>query len=72
MREPPVSMLITYKNICGASVEWLATGEGEMFPNVAKEKTAVLKTPTIPTGLMKKLARIAYTTYRDANIKLLP
>ncbi len=28
--------------------------------------------PTIPTGLMKKLGRIAYTTYRDANIKLPP
>ncbi|WP_375694404.1 helix-turn-helix domain-containing protein [Bartonella sp. AD24XZML] len=72
LREPPVSMLVIYKNICGVSVEWLATGEGEMFTDVAKAKTSDFKTPTIPTGLMKKLGRIAYTTYRDANIKLPP
>ncbi|PIT67874.1 helix-turn-helix domain-containing protein [Bartonella tribocorum] len=72
LREPPVSMLVIYKNICGVSVEWLATGEGEMFTDVAKAKAADFKAPTIPTGLMKKLGRIAYTTYRDANIKLPP
>ncbi len=72
LREPPVSMLVIYKNVCGVSVEWLATGEGEMFTDIAKAKTAVSKAPTIPTGLMKKLGRIAYTTYRDANINLPP
>ncbi|WP_375679166.1 MULTISPECIES: helix-turn-helix domain-containing protein [unclassified Bartonella] len=72
LREPPVSMLVIYKNIFGVSVEWLATGEGEMFTDVAKAKTAGFKPQTIPAGLMKKLGRIAYTTYRDANIKLPP
>lgn len=36
LREPPVSMLVIYKNICGVSVEWLATSEGEMFSDTAK------------------------------------
>ncbi|WP_375683734.1 helix-turn-helix domain-containing protein [Bartonella sp. AP285QHHD] len=72
LREPPVSMLVIYKNVCGISVEWLATGEGEMFSDMAKAKAAGFKPPTIPTGLMKKLGRIAYTTYRDANIKIPP
>ncbi len=70
LREPPMSMLIADKNVCGVSVEWLATGEGKMFTDMAK--VADLKTPTIPSGLMKKLGRVAYTTYRDAKIKLLP
>ncbi|WP_375621668.1 helix-turn-helix domain-containing protein [Bartonella sp. AA97HXZ] len=72
LREPPVSMLVIYKNVCGISVEWLATGEGEMFSDMAKAKAAGFKAPTIPAGLMKKLGRIAYTTYRDANIKIPP
>ncbi|WP_455466575.1 helix-turn-helix domain-containing protein [Bartonella sp. B39] len=70
LREPPISMLIIYKNICGVSVEWLATGEGEMFTDVTK--VTDLEAPTIPAGLMKKLGRIAYTTYRDTKIKLPP
>ncbi|WP_208436678.1 helix-turn-helix domain-containing protein [Bartonella tribocorum] len=72
LREPPSSMLIIYKNICGIDVNWLLTGEGEMFSDMAKAKAAGFKAPTIPTGLMKKLGRIAYTTYRDAKIKLPP
>ncbi|WP_375624498.1 helix-turn-helix domain-containing protein [Bartonella sp. TT119HLJHH] len=72
LREPPVSMLVIYKNVCGISVEWLVTGEGEMFSDMAKAKAAGFKPQTIPAGLMKKLGRIAYTTYRDANIKIPP
>ncbi|WP_317993195.1 helix-turn-helix domain-containing protein [Bartonella gliris] len=72
LREPPSSMLVIYKNICGIDVNWLLTGEGEMFTDMAKAKAAGFKAPTIPAGLMKKLGRIAYTTYRDAKIKLPP
>ncbi len=43
-----------------------------MLSDMAKAKAAGFKAPTIPAGLMKKLGRIAYTTYRDANIKLPP
>ncbi|WP_254493945.1 helix-turn-helix domain-containing protein [Bartonella sp. B1099] len=72
LREPPSSMLVIYKNICGIDVNWLLTGEGEMFSDMAKAKAAGFKPQTIPAGLMKKLGRIAYTTYRDAKIKLPP
>ncbi len=41
-----------------------------MFRDMAKAKTTGFKAPSIPTGLMKKFCRIAYTTYRDVNIKL--
>ncbi|WP_375704483.1 helix-turn-helix domain-containing protein, partial [Bartonella sp. AD328YNZD] len=72
LQEPPASIMRIYKNRCGVSLDWLVTGEGEMFSDMAKAKAAGFKAPTIPAGLMKKLGRIAYTTYRDANIKLPP
>ncbi|WP_074381346.1 helix-turn-helix domain-containing protein [Bartonella doshiae] len=72
LREPPASILRIYKDRCGISLDWLVTGEGEMFSDMAKAKAAGFKAPTIPAGLMKKLGRIAYTTYRDAKIKLPP
>lgn len=61
-----------YKNRCGISLDWLVTGEGEMFSDMAKAKATGFKPQTISAGLMKKLGRIAHTTYRDANIKLPP
>ncbi|WP_455466721.1 helix-turn-helix domain-containing protein [Bartonella sp. B39] len=70
--EPTASALSKYQEICGISLDWLVTGEGEMFSDMAKAKAAGFKAPTIPSGLMKKLGRIAYTTYRDAKIKLPP
>ncbi|WP_375685383.1 helix-turn-helix domain-containing protein [Bartonella sp. TT110JLCBS] len=72
LQEPPASIMRIYKDRCGISLDWLVTGEGEMFSNMAKAKAAGFKAPTIPAGLMKKLGRIAYTTYRDANIKIPP
>ncbi|UNF39937.1 helix-turn-helix domain containing protein [Bartonella krasnovii] len=72
LREPPASILRIYKDRCGISLDWLVTGEGEMFTDMAKAKAVGFKMPTIPAGLMKKLGRIAYTTYRDENIKLPP
>ncbi|WP_074381345.1 helix-turn-helix domain-containing protein [Bartonella doshiae] len=72
VNEPPASIVIAYHKIYGVDFHWLLTGEGEMFSDMAKAKTSGFKAPTIPTGLMKKLGRIAYTTYRDAKIKLPP
>ncbi|WP_375704406.1 helix-turn-helix transcriptional regulator [Bartonella sp. AD328YNZD] len=72
VNEPPASIVIAYHKIYGVDFHWLLTGEGEMFSDMAKAKTAGFKPQTIPAGLMKKLGRIAYTTYRDANIKLPP
>ncbi|WP_375656403.1 helix-turn-helix transcriptional regulator [Bartonella sp. CM120XJJH] len=72
VNEPPASIVIAYHKIYGVDFHWLLTGEGEMFSDMAKAKAAGFKPQTIPTGLMKKLGRIAYTTYRDAKIKLPP
>ncbi|WP_375648289.1 helix-turn-helix transcriptional regulator [Bartonella sp. MU70NMGDW] len=72
VNEPPASIVIAYHKIYGVDFHWLLTGEGEMFSDMSKAKAAGFKAPTIPAGLMKKLGRIAYTTYRDAKIKLPP
>ncbi|WP_375680990.1 MULTISPECIES: helix-turn-helix transcriptional regulator [unclassified Bartonella] len=72
INEPPASIVIAYHKIYGVDFHWLLTGEGEMFSDMAKAKEAGFKPQTIPTGLMKKLGRVAYTTYRDANIKIPP
>ncbi len=70
--EPTASALSKYQEICGVSLDWLVTGNGEMFIDIAKAKASGFKPQAIPAGLMKKLGGIAYTTYRDANIKLPP
>ncbi|WP_273783866.1 helix-turn-helix domain-containing protein [Bartonella sp. AU15XJBT] len=70
--EPPSSVINAYYTAYNINPHWLVTGEGEMFSDMAKAKAAGFKPQTIPTGLMKKLGRIAYTTYRDAKIKLPP
>ncbi|WP_317993194.1 helix-turn-helix domain-containing protein [Bartonella gliris] len=69
---PNVKFLTALSQQLNINLTWLITGEGEMFSDMAKAKAAGFKAPTIPAGLMKKLGRIAYTTYRDAKIKLPP
>ncbi|WP_039761104.1 helix-turn-helix domain-containing protein [Bartonella queenslandensis] len=66
--EPTASALSKYQEICGVSLDWLVTGNGEMFSDMAKAKAAGLKPQAIPVGLMKKLGHLAYTTYHDAKI----
>ncbi|UTO29286.1 helix-turn-helix domain-containing protein [Bartonella harrusi] len=70
--EPTSSAINAYHRVYNINPHWLVTGEGEMFSDMAKAKAAGFKPQTIPPGLMKKLGRIAYTTYRDAKIKLPP
>ncbi|WP_375616809.1 transcriptional regulator [Bartonella sp. AP58NXGY] len=70
--EPTSSAINAYHRVYNINPHWLVTGEGKMFSDMAKAKIAGFKPQTIPAGLMKKLGRIAYTTYRDANIKLPP
>ncbi|WP_254473793.1 helix-turn-helix domain-containing protein [Bartonella sp. B1098] len=66
---PNVEFLTALSQQLNVNLTWLVTGEGEMFIDVMKVTNLA---PTIPDGLMKKLGRIAYTTYRDAKIKLPP
>ncbi|WP_144753061.1 helix-turn-helix domain-containing protein [Bartonella saheliensis] len=70
--EPTASALSKYQEICGVSLDWLVTGHGEMFSDMAKAKAAGLKLQAIPAGLMKKLGHLVYTTYHGANITLSP
>ncbi|AGF75819.1 hypothetical protein BVwin_07080 [Bartonella vinsonii subsp. berkhoffii str. Winnie] len=67
---PNVEFLTALSQQLNVNLTWLVTGEGKMFVEVTK--VTDLKAPTIPDGLMKKLGRVAYTTYRDAKIKLPP
>ncbi|WP_126604005.1 helix-turn-helix domain-containing protein [Bartonella vinsonii] len=70
--EPTASALSKYQEICGVSLDWLITGNGEMFTDMAKAKAAGFKPQAIPAGLMKKLGRLVYTTYHDAKITVSP
>jgi len=60
VREPTVSAIEVYKVVCGASLDWIITGEGEMF-------TGVL--PSAPTVQIDVMARIA--TRVEATFKRL-
>ncbi|WP_375631533.1 helix-turn-helix domain-containing protein [Bartonella sp. CL70QHWL] len=71
-RTPDATVLTSYGEKFGVNLNWLLTGEDEMFINMMTTQSFNISPPTIPAGLMKKLGRIAYTTYRDANIKLPP
>lgn len=70
--EPTASALFKYKEICGVSLDWLITGKGEMFADIAKAKAAAFKPQAISAGVMKKLGHLAYTTYYDLQITLSP
>ncbi len=70
--EPTASALSKYKEICGVSLDWLITGKGEMFADIAKAKAVGFKPQAIPAGVMKKLGHLAYTTYYDVQITLSP
>ncbi|WP_375695531.1 helix-turn-helix domain-containing protein [Bartonella sp. AC66GZZY] len=71
-RTPDATVLTSYGEKFGVNLNWLLTGEDEMFINMMKTQSFNISPPAIPAGLMKKLGRIAYTTYRDANIKVPP
>ncbi|WP_273755642.1 helix-turn-helix domain-containing protein [Bartonella sp. MM73XJBT.G] len=71
-RIPDAIILSSYGEKFGVNLNWLVTGHGEMFSDMAKAKAAGLKPQAIPAGLMKKLGYLAYTTYHDANITLFP
>ncbi|WP_375613735.1 helix-turn-helix domain-containing protein [Bartonella sp. AP153HLJHH] len=71
-RTPDATVLSAYKEKFGVNLNWLLTGEDAMFIDMMMARSFNISPPTIPAGLMKKLGRIAYTTYRDAKIKLPP
>ncbi|WP_375627936.1 MULTISPECIES: helix-turn-helix domain-containing protein [unclassified Bartonella] len=71
-RTPDATVLSAYKEKFGVNLNWLLTGEDAMFIDMMMARSFNISPPTIPAGLMKKLGRIAYTTYRNANIKLPP
>ncbi len=70
--EPTASALSKYQEICGISLDWLVTGNGEMFMDIAKAKACGFKPQGIPSGLMKKLGHLVYTAYHDAQRELPP
>lgn len=71
-RIPDATILSSYGEKFGVNLNWLVTGNGEMFSDMAKAKAAGLKPQAIPVGLMKKLGHLAYKTYHDAKIDMPP
>ncbi|WP_375627406.1 helix-turn-helix domain-containing protein [Bartonella sp. PS17NMGDW] len=69
---PNVEFLAVLSQKLKVNLNWLVTGNGEMFSDMAKAKAAGFKPQAIPVGLMKKLGHLVYTTYHDAKITLSP
>ncbi|WP_142417222.1 helix-turn-helix domain-containing protein [Bartonella massiliensis] len=69
---PNVEFLVVLSQKLKVNLNWLVTGNGEMFSDTAKAKASGLKPQAIPSGLMKKLGYLAYTTYHDAKIDIPP
>ncbi|WP_039761111.1 helix-turn-helix domain-containing protein [Bartonella queenslandensis] len=69
---PNVEFLVVLSEKLKVNLNWLVTGNGEMFSDMAKAQAAGLKPQGIPVGLMKKLGHLAYTTYHDAQIDMFP
>lgn len=70
MTFPNVEFLVVLSQKLKVNLNWLVTGNGEMFSDMAKAKAAGLKLQAIPVGLMKKLGYLAYTIYHDAKIDM--
>ncbi|WP_049776846.1 hypothetical protein [Bartonella tribocorum] len=51
--EPFTSIIISYYTIYSVELHWILSAKKEMFTDMGKATD--LKTPTIPTDLMKKL-----------------
>jgi transcriptional regulator with XRE-family HTH domain len=69
---PTATVLAAYREKYGVSLEWLVTGEGNMFANPPKAR--IPEAPSVDPEIMKKLSRIVIRAYDDANanIKLRP
>jgi len=66
-RDPDLLLLSEYRDRFGVNINWLVTGEGEMFDDPSK---APSHTATLDAVLMEKLARIVTSVYRAAGHKL--
>lgn len=53
IHEPTSSVINAYRPTYNINPYWLVTGEGKIFTDIAKAKTADFKAPTIPSELMK-------------------
>lgn len=64
---PDASVLASYSARFGINLNWLITGEGEMFADPAKVPA---KAVLVNEELMRKLAQIAIRVYDEANVGL--
>lgn len=68
-RTPDADTLARYRELHGIDINWLVTGDGQMFVDLDKAPKPQV---VIEKSLMKKLARLAMRVYRDAGVKLPP
>lgn len=66
---PDADVLARYRDRCGIDVNWLVSGDGEMFADPSKARE---KPDSFVPDLVRKLGRIADRLHREAGIKLQP
>jgi transcriptional regulator with XRE-family HTH domain len=69
-REPAASVLAAYAEVFGANLNWLLTGEGEMF--VDPSKAPARATPSINPALFRQVGRLVTRVHKEEGIKLPP
>lgn len=68
-RTPDAIVLDTYRSKFGVNINWLVSGEGEMFEDTAR---AINNAPAFQAQIVKKLARMVMRLHREASVKLQP
>lgn len=63
--EPNSGVLSAYKELHGININWLLSGDGEMFINAAKAPPSTKK---VNPDLMRWLAKVAREVHKEAHI----
>ncbi|WP_097176415.1 helix-turn-helix domain-containing protein [Stappia indica] len=67
--EPPASALSAYARL-GVSLEWLVSGEGEMFAN--PPKAPLLEARRIEPALFRQVGRLVARIHKEEGVRLPP
>ena len=70
-QEPSYSAFAAYCTVYGVNMNWLLTGEGEMFADPSK-RPAAAPVPAIDPELFRAVGRLVLKVYKEEGIKLPP
>ncbi|MCY1705522.1 helix-turn-helix domain-containing protein [Pannonibacter sp. SL95] len=68
---PAANVLAEYRIKFGVDINWLLTGEGEMFADPSK-RPAAAPVPAIDADLFRAVGRLILKVYKDEGVKLPP